>query len=267
VGFDRHQVAVRCDAPDVRAVVEGYFRHLIRDAAGEPISSLETGFADGAYYLRERDSLWREATLAGIFFLIHNEVVVRLVRARPDLVWLHAGAAASRGRAVLVSAQSGRGKSTVVAALCRLGWQFLSDDITPWDPQAGKVWPFPQTPMFRVNPGREVPAEGVAELGKVVADVGPAGVCREPLPVSALIFPQYTPAQAAGLVPCSPGAAALELLQNCLNFSVSRDQAFHHLCDLVKPLPAYRLRFDDGNQAARLLAEAHAGGFRGAETG
>ncbi len=267
VGFDRHQVAVHCHIPEILAGLERHFLHMLQPPAGPPVAVLEAGFANGKYYLREGEDLWRQATWDGIFATLRNEVVVRLVRARPDLVWLHAGAVAWRGRAVLVSGRSGRGKSTVVTALGRLGWHFFSDDVTPWDPQAGMVWPFPQTPMFRVNPGREVPAENVAELGKVVADLGPAGLGRAPLPVSALIFPQYSPAQAAGLLPCSGGAAALELLQNCLNFSVSREQTFHHLCNLVKPLPAYHLRFRDGDEAARLLAAAQAGGFRGAETG
>lgn len=270
VGFDRHQVAVHCDAPEILAGLERHFTHMLQPPSGQPVAVLEAGFADGAYYLRERDNpynQWRQDTWDWILAFLRNEVVVQLVRARPDLVWLHAGAAAWRGRAVLVSARSGRGKSTLVAALCRLGWQFLSDDVTPWAPQAGKVWPFPQTPMFRVNPGHEVPAEGVEELAKVVADVGPAGPCREPLPVSALVFPEYTPSAAAGLSPCSAGAAALELLQNCLNFAVSREQTFHHLCNLVKPLPAYYLRFHDGDEAARLLAAAQAGGSRGAQTG
>ncbi len=267
VGFDRHQVAVHSQVPEILAGLEYYFRHMFQESASHLVESLEGGFADGAYYLHHQDYSWRSDTLEGILYNLHDEVVLQLVQARPDLIWLHAGAAAFQGRGVLVSGPSGRGKSTLIASLGALGWQFLSDDITPWDPQAGKLWPFPQTPMFRPNPGVDVPADSISELDKVVADIGPAGLCREPVPVAALIFPQYTPRQAAALVPCSPGAAALELLQNCLNFSVYRDQTFHHLCNLVKPLPAYRLTFHCGDQAARLLTEAYTCGFRGAETG
>jgi hypothetical protein len=267
VGFDRHQVAVHSQVPEILAGLEQNFRYMLQDTASHLVDSLEAGFVDGAYYLRNQDSSWKNETFDGILYYLNTEVVLRLVQTRADLIWLHAGAAAWRGQGVLVSGQSGRGKSTIIASLCGLGWQFLSDDIAPWDPQASKLWPFPQTPMFRPHPGVDIPADNIAELSKVVADIGPADLCREPVPVSALIFPQYTPRQEPALVPCSPATAALELLQNCFNFPVYRDQTFHHLCNLVKPLPAYRLLFHSGDQAARLLAKAYAGGFRGAQTG
>lgn len=267
VGFDRHQVAVHSDVPEILAGLERHFMYMLQETATNLVGSLETTFSDGDYYFREQDTFWKSDTLDGILFSLNTEVALRLIQARPDLIWLHAGTAAFQGRAILVSGMSGRGKSTMIASLCAFGWQFLSDDVTPLNPHSGKVLPFPQTPMFRPNPGMDIPADCLHELPKIVAEIGLAGVCREAVPVSALIFPQYRPLQPTALSPCSPAAAALELLQNCLNFPIHRENGFHQLCNLVKPLPSYRLYFNSGDLAARLLAEAHASGFRGAETG
>ena len=43
---------------------------------------------------------------------------------------LHGAAAADERGALLIVAESGRGKSTAAAAALRAGWRLLSDDLT-----------------------------------------------------------------------------------------------------------------------------------------
>jgi hypothetical protein len=47
--------------------------------------------------------------------------------------------------------------------------------------------------------------------------------------------------------------AALELLQNLLNFIHHREAAVDSLCQLVAQTPTYRLIYSDGGQAAEFL--------------
>src|SRR5262249_22274756 len=147
-----------------------------------------------------------------------NEVILRFIRARPDLLWFHAGGAAFKGQAVVISGRSGHGKSTVVTSLYEIGWDYLSDEIMPLHPQSGKVFPFPETPYVRMNrQGGEVAHEQLRELPKFEADIKTDSLCRDPVPIAALIFPHYNPSLPTRLTLCSPATAALEILQNCLN--------------------------------------------------
>jgi hypothetical protein len=255
VAFDGRQVAVSSDTPEVLAAFERSFRRMLRPEAGRLVARLKVGRVPEGYVLRCDQDWVKSESLDGVLFYLSHEVVLRLIGARPDFLWLHAGAAAFRDRAVLVCGLSGRGKSTIVAALCDLGWHFLSDDVTPLDPLSGQIIPFPQTPMYRPHPGEEIPSDRLHELSKVEAAINPEGWCREAVPVAALIFPTYDPRQTAALTGCSPAVAAGELLQNCLNFAAHRETAFHQLCHLVKALPTLRLAFSSGAEAARLLAQ------------
>ena len=72
-----------------------------------------------------------------------------------------------------------------------------------------------------------------------------------------MVFPVYRRGCHTELLPCSPATAALELLQNCLNFPSHREAAVRYICDLVRKVPAFRLSYSDGSLAAELIAQAH----------
>jgi hypothetical protein len=255
VAFDGCQVAVCSEIPEILAALERSFRGMLEPEAGDVVGRLCAGCAPRGYFLRWDQDHVKTASLDHLLFYLNYEVVLRLIGARPDLVWLHAGAAALQGRAVLVSGVSGRGKSTIITSLCALGWHFLSDDVAPLDPNFQTVFPFPQTPMYRPHAGKLLPPSRLQEVRKVEAAINPAGVCRTAVPVAALILPSYAAGQPAALSACSSSSAALELLQNCLNFPVHGARAFHSLCDLVKAVPTLRLSFSSGTDAAQLLAQ------------
>jgi hypothetical protein len=255
VEFDGHEVAVSSDVPEVSAALKKSFSWMLRPkAAGSP-DRLEVGRTSDGYLFQSDWSRMTSTLLDEVLGHLDQEVVLRLMLARPELVWLHAGAAARNGLAVLVCGPSGRGKSTVITALCNLGWQFLSDDITPFDPASQKAIPFPLTPMYRPYPGAHVPPDCLHQLPKVKAPVDVRALCRDAVPVGGLIFPNYDARQLNELTTCPPSSAALSLLQNWLNFVVHRETAFDWLAQLTRTLPAFQLSFASGPQAAQLIAQ------------
>jgi hypothetical protein len=256
VAFDGRQVVVASDMPEVLAALETSFRRMLQLQTTPTAVRLEVRRTPHGYILQSGVNWVKSASLDHILSHLNSEVVLRLIGVRPDLIWLHAGAAACGDWAVLVCALSGRGKSTIIASLCDIGWQFLSDDVIPLEPNSRTVFPFPQTPMYRPHPGEEVPPERLHQLRKVEAAIKGDAVCRQAMPVAAVVLPHYDPREPNALTGCSPAAAAVELLRNCLNLTVHRETAFHQLCDVAKALPALRLSFSSGTEGAQLVSQA-----------
>lgn len=92
----------------------------------------------------------------------------------PEHVFVHAGAVAWGGRALLLPGESGSGKTTLVTELVRLGATYLSDDYAVLDFD-GRVHPYPRPPRLRDRDPDAVAADVLEDLGGPVArpDDGP----------------------------------------------------------------------------------------------
>jgi hypothetical protein len=257
VAFGGSKVAVHSDDPEVLEGLELIFAQMVELEPTGTVERLEVQWKDGKYtLLGSSEACIEYDSLADTVERLRYEVVLRLIEARSDLIWLHAGAAANRSSSVMILGPWGRGKSTLVTSLYASGWTYLSDDVVPWDPNSGRAFPFPLTPMVREDPGEELPSERLSDLRKTVVPLLPERVCRDPLPIGAVVFPVYRCGCRTELLPCSPATAALELLQNCLNFPNHREAAVRYICDLLRKVPAFRLPYSDGTVAAELIAQA-----------
>jgi hypothetical protein len=258
IGFGSHQVAVHSKAPEILAWVERRFGQMLESEPTNVVKQLEVRQNDQVYRLMGyAEGRVEYGVLSNILRRLDYEVVIQLVEARPDLLWFHAGAAAYHGRAVMFLGSWGQGKSTLVTSLYACGWTYLSDDVVPLDPNSKWIIPFPQTPRVREDRGQKMPRDRLRGQEKVEMALNPERVCREALPVSAFLFPQYDLDTPSDLVPCSPATATLELLQHCINFTSHRGAAVRYLGNLVTRRPAFCLSFSSGQSAAALIAQAH----------
>jgi hypothetical protein len=257
IAFNDHQVVVHSDTPEVLAGLTPIFREmLVAEPAGKVAGRLEVRRHHDTYQLQgQRETRLQEGSLAEVLQCLQYEISLQLIQARPELLWLHAGAAAYQGQGVIIAGVSGRGKSTLVTQLCAQGWAYLSDDVLPLDRKQHKILPFPQMPWVRTDLKQEIPPDQVQQLKKSAVEIKPEAVCRQSVPITALIFPVYNLKLPTHLAPCSPAAAILELLQNCLNFVNHKEEAVAYLCDLTKQIPSFRLSFNSGRQAAALITQ------------
>ncbi len=87
----------------------------------------------------------------------------------------HAGVVAWGNRGLLLAADSGHGKTTLVLELIRRGFQFLSDEFAPLSCTEKQISPFPRS--LRVRPGTlalvgfPVPAHALTWHDKLILDV------------------------------------------------------------------------------------------------
>lgn len=122
----------------------------------------------------------------------------------PGLIFVHAGAVAHEGRAIIVPGRSFSGKTTLVAELVRAGATYYSDEFAVLD-EAGRVHPYAK-PLSLRDGGLSQTDHDVATLG------GTPG--KAPVPVGLVVAGGYRPGAEWEPRRASPGDGVLALLAN-----------------------------------------------------
>ncbi len=122
----------------------------------------------------------------------------------PDRVFVHAGAVAHRGRAIVLPGMSFAGKTTLVAALVRAGATYLSDEFAPLDAD-GLVHPYPKP--LSVRDEHEVQHDhDVSSIGGVAGD--------RARPIGLVVATSFSPGAQWSPRRLTPGEGLLALLSH-----------------------------------------------------
>jgi len=144
----------------------------------------------------------------GFFNYFESRVRVLVAEHAKDLVFMHAGAVAWKGKAVLFPANSYQGKTSLVAALVRRGAVYYSDDYAILD-KNGFVHPFARPLSIRVKGRSEIRANRhVSSLGGVAGEV--------PLPVEAVILTKFRKNSRWNPKILSPGNGLLRMIEQTI---------------------------------------------------
>jgi hypothetical protein len=261
VSFDSHHVAVESGVDEViEAFATAVSPMIALEAKGRPAGSFQVAHTNGSIVVRGSDGpdeCFADGRLA-VRGLYHRSIKA-LIDARPDLLWLHAGVAGFGEHAVLLSAPSCQGKSTLVAELLQWGCTYMSDDVAPIDPTNSTVLPFPVMPYKRVSAQPDLPLEAVARLGKESVEMLPHMIGVVPRSISEIYFLRYqSRGPRARITECSAGAAVVELLRNSFGADSARNAEIQRLCRLVEQVECTYLDYSDAQDAARCIVSAAA---------
>jgi hypothetical protein len=261
VAFAGHELEFDSDAPEVLESLAASFRHMRGTGRGAPFAVATIRRAGDRFrVVPPVGGPGNRATAADAIRWGRQQVIEAMMRARPDLLWMHGAAVARSGRAVILPGPRGRGKSTIATALCRRGWRFLSDDLVPLAPSDLRAFPFPRVPEFREDPGEEMPATWLRDAPKQAFDVS-AHLETEPRGVVALVFPVAArEGDGCDLVPCAAADAVRAIAEGCWNFAELGLVAPETLSRLVSAVPAMTLTFGASGPAAERLTEWFDGG-------
>jgi hypothetical protein len=257
IEFGGVQLTVASDDAEVLEYFRRNYGMMLVSRVTKSAGELSVFRSETGYDIQATSSIQHPATgLELLFAFLRREILVFFIRARPDLLWLHAGAVERDGSAVLVCGGSGRGKSSIVTRLCDLGWKLLSDENSPIDMRTNEVHPFPQLPRHRVNPGYEVDAGAFGGLEVEEISVDATVVRRAPTPILAIVFPAFRAGTEAVLNRLSSGPAVMEIIRNAQNFSDHKAAAVSHAVEMGKGIGCYGLAYNDAAEAARLIDSA-----------
>lgn len=146
---------------------------------------------------------------------------------------LHAASLSRDGRAVILPAPPGSGKSTLCAALAQRGWQLLSDELTIIDLQTGAIQGLAR-PINLKNASIDILRNFApdAYLSRAVHDTTKGTVAllappassvaalSEPAHPAWMVLPRYVAGAEPRLQAMPSGAAFMQVASNAMNYHV-----------------------------------------------
>ncbi|MDH3753734.1 MAG: hypothetical protein OEU32_07660, partial [Acidimicrobiia bacterium] len=177
---------------------------------------------------------------------------------------VHAGAVADDGAVIAFPGESGRGKSTLVAACVGAGLDYVSDEALLVDHETATVVPYPKPIQLDA---RSLQLLGRAELADNRDDDeddvfvsaqsigGAAATTDPPLRLRHVVVPTVDAATGTPeLRPLSRSHILVALLRASFNHHLAPEQAFDLVHRLADGARAWKLRIGDPNEAAELIA-------------
>jgi HprK-related kinase A len=175
---------------------------------------------------------------------------------------LHAAVVEKHGRAAILPAPPGSGKSTLCAALVQSGWRLLSDELAMIGLADGLLWPNPR-PVSLKNASIGVirarfpdsvfsPAVAGTDKGTVAHLKPPAAAvarAREPARPGWIIYPRYEAGAATSVVPVGRADAFMRTAGNAFNYSILGVHGFDALAGLVERCASLALTYSDLDEA------------------
>lgn len=207
----------------------------------------------------DADSIQRVANPGSMLDMVILDVTRRAVESTNRYLAVHAGVVALHGQALLLSAPADSGKTTLVAGLTRVGFDFLGDEIALLEPGTGLVHPFfrplmIERPSMDVLDGlaSELPAayEGFRATRYQVSseDLRP-GSKGTPSPVAFVAFPSFHAGLETRLRPISRAAAMIRLAGQAFNMLTMGKAAIETFADVIRGAECFELPMGDLHQA------------------
>ncbi|KKO47240.1 serine kinase [Arsukibacterium ikkense] len=182
---------------------------------------------------------------------------------------IHAAVLEKDGKALIMPAPPGSGKSTLCALLMLRGWRLLSDEMCLIDPTTGLLQPYVR-PVSLKNASIAVIQQhqpGIAVFHRTpdtekgtVAYLRPTDISWQQANLTAkpawIVFPAFQPTAEPVAVFTMPKAdTLLYLAQNSFNYAVFGAEGFKLLSQLVENTDSYRLEYHNTEQMLALLEQ------------
>jgi len=214
-----------------------------------PESGIATSFmvgreADGAYELRrDGESFAVKLARHAVVDVLGRELRMLLALEAPRRIFIHAGAVAHRGRAIIIPGSSFSGKSTLVAALVRSGALYYSDEFAVLDDR-GLVHPFPKPLSIREN--------GVVQIDRSAEDMG-GRPGEAAVPLGTVAITTYNPGAEWRPRRISQGEATLAVLSHAVAAQTRSAEALRVITSSLEDAVALKGERGDADRVAALL--------------
>jgi HprK-related kinase A len=171
---------------------------------------------------------------------------------------IHAASLARGGRALIMPAPPGSGKSTLCAALMLRGWRLLSDELTLVDTASGLLYPLAR-PVNLKNASIDIIQQHFpqAQFGPVVPDTHKGRIShlkpdaksiekmQDPARPAWVVYPRYQAGVGCDLAPVGPAQSFMLLAQNAFNYTLLGQNGFLTAASLISQTRSLSLVFSE----------------------
>jgi HprK-related kinase A len=185
---------------------------------------------------------------------------------------IHAAVVERGGRALILPAPPGSGKSTLCAGLTFSGWRLLSDELALIDPHTNQLRGLAR-PISLKNASIDVLRHFApqARLGPVVHETTKGSVAHvqappasvvdvdRPASLAWVVLPRYVANAPATLEPMSRAEGFMQLVDNSFNYHLYGARGFDLLAALVNGCRCFRFTYGRLEDAAPMFAALAAG--------
>ena len=216
--FESYGVRVKIEASDAALLEE--VEHRARKALVDNLRRVddidtERSFgiasdADGTLHLYKNGQAFSFDKDRQRFFRFFDSLLrIEVAEHAVGWVFIHAGAVASNGRAILIPGDSFSGKTTLTQELVRAGAEYYSDEYAVLDP-SGLVHAFPRDLSVRYEEGGSL-AERDVDVGSMGGKKG-----SSPVPVGLVVLTKYVEGAAWEPETLSIGQGILETIPHTI---------------------------------------------------
>lgn len=195
--------------------------------------------------------------------LVHS-INREAITSAPFLL-LHAGGVERDGYGVVLPAHMEAGKTTLVAALVRAGFGYLTDEAVAFDWDSHRIEPYPKPlsidpgawPLFpELEPQAALPSDDYkAAQWQVPPDAIRPDALGKPCLARFVVFPRYQRDAQTTLVRLGRAEALVELAKNTFEFKDQARRALDALDGIVREADCFRLSMGDLDGACELVIE------------
>ena len=179
---------------------------------------------------------------------------------------IHAAVLEKHGRAIILPAPPGSGKSTLTAALLGHGWRLLSDEMTLVRLDDDVLVPLPRpvslknasidiVRAFRPDAVLSRPVEETTKgtIAHLKAPRDSIARAAEPARPACIVFPRWEAGAAITLDPMPKARAFMQVADNSFNYQVLGARGFAALGRLIDASDAYTFRYSNLHEAMALF--------------
>jgi len=192
---------------------------------------------------------------------LEEDIENTLIRAIGDWVGFHAGAVVIGDTACVIAGNPDTGKTTTTFNLIEMGHIFLSEEVTPVDPETFLVYPYPQVlTLSRTYAEEHLSLYSVQNgelkiLGSQMARYHPYAVGSDPVPLKTILIPAYDPSETPGIEKLAAGEVFTELLRYCFPPNTDDEHLFDSVIRICEKSEIFRLRTNSIQSTRELLKE------------
>lgn len=243
-------VLVDCPDPELRRLLVGNFGAMASPERESPDMEFSVN-GDGrlsSLSLVRRGKAAQAAVDAidssHLLYLLEKQITIELQRRRADLYFLHAAAIALAGKACLLTAESGGGKSTTTWGMLHHGFDYLTDELSAVDIRSMRVFPYPHAICLKHQPPDSYPlppsALHLARTIHVPTWSLPGTAVSEPRPLAAVFLLKHRPDLSAPEVRAiGPAEAGARLYANALNALAHANYGLDAVARIAEQVPCF----------------------------